>query len=100
MKDYRRGPGRRRLGACQSFAGAVSDRGSPPGKVLRARWSCEEADGVAEDIDHAIDLAGRVVKIKAGAGRARQAEAAHERLVTMVAAAKSQPALVGEGRQV
>ena len=69
-------------------------------KLFEFRAHAKNRAAAREDLDHAIDLGRRVVKIKTGARRAGQTELAHQRLIAMMSAAQRQPVLIGERRQI
>src|SRR5258708_16889363 len=60
----------------------------------------EELLDALERRDQAVDLLLGVVEVEARAGRARQPELAHQRLVAVVAAAEGDAILVGEGHDI
>jgi hypothetical protein len=57
-------------------------------------------EGSVKDFNHSIDFLHRVVEIEARPRCARDAEATHQRLVAMMAAAHGQPILIRKRGQI
>src|ERR1700731_2303320 len=103
MADYPRAHARRHWIALRNSPAAGNDRGSPPDKVLRGRRvpeSFEKPDRFFENVDHAIDLLARVVKIKTGARGSGHAEPAHQWLVTMMTTAHGETVTICKRGQI
>src|SRR5438445_11813800 len=103
MPDYRHARERPHPAARQNFAAVVSDRESPPDKVLRDRLvpeSFEEADSFLKDVDHLIDFLAVTIKIKTRSRASSDPEAAHERLIAMMSTAHRESVAIGKRGQI
>jgi len=89
--------------ARRNSAAAASDRGSPPGKVLRGRQfpgHLKKTGRILEDVDHAIDLLTRVVEVKAGARCSGHAETPHQWLIAMMTTAHGETVTIRKRGQI
>src|SRR4051812_40469816 len=86
--------------ASESTVGRNAGRGFDTAGPQARRLPCEEFLDSLQRLHQPVDLLLGVVEVEARAGRARQAELAHQGLVAVVAAAERDAVLIRKGDDV